>query len=86
VRIPQEDYEAYEFVARADDEEADGIDDESRQDCDGCRFWSECCAQSIGCGPMQALCLNSESPKYSRMTGSGCNKYRAGRAVDDPSR
>jgi len=53
--------------------------------CDGCKYWSELCAQSIGCGPMEALCLNSESDQYQRMTGQGCNKYLAGRSVDDPS-
>jgi len=42
------------------------------EDCDGCKWWSEMCAQSIGCGPMEALCLNPDSPRYNRMVYDGC--------------
>ena len=54
--------------------------------CEDCKWWSECCAQSIGLEPMEALCLNPESPRYNRMVYQGCDQYQAGRAVDDPSR
>jgi len=36
--------------------------------CETCRWWSETVAQSIGGGPMQALCENAASPKAGRMT------------------
>ncbi len=52
--------------------------------CDGCRYWSKQCAQSIGCSPMEALCFNPCSPKYQRMTLLGCEKRQAGQSVDDP--
>lgn len=58
----------------------------TNEECDGCKYWSELCAQSIGCGPMEALCLNSESPLYSKMVNEGCDKYERGRSIDDPSR
>ena len=60
--------------------------DAAHDDCDGCAFWSELCAQSIGCGPMEAMCLNPQSPHYQRMVNRGCAKYHAGRSIDDPSR
>ena len=53
--------------------------------CDGCKYWSELCAGSMGCGSMEAMCLNSESKHYSNMVHRGCNKYVRGKAVDDPS-
>jgi len=56
------------------------------EDCDGCKWWSELCAKQIGIGPMEALCLNPESPNYQRFTFDGCPKYEDGRSVDDPSR
>lgn len=34
----------------------------ARPKCESCRFWSQMCAQSIGCGPIEALCLASEGP------------------------
>ena len=58
------------------------------KNCGGCRFWSEMCAQMIGCGPVQALCLAENGPharKYTteRMT---CDSWKSGHhgAVDDP--
>jgi hypothetical protein len=36
--------------------------------CDTCAHWSETCAQSIGCGPIEALCESPASPKSGRMT------------------
>jgi len=57
--------------------------------CAKCRFWSEMCAQSIGCGPMEALCLKEGGPKCSRMTteSSSCPEWASSHhgAVDDPS-
>lgn len=35
--------------------------------CEDCRFWSEMCAASIGCGPIEALCLNEKSPYQGKM-------------------
>ena len=53
--------------------------------CDGCKWWSERIARSIGGGPMEAMCLNVHSPCYNRMVCGGCTFYRSGRAIDDPS-
>jgi len=53
--------------------------------CDGCKFWSERCAAQIGGQEMQALCLNPESHRYSKMVSGGCDKHTAGRSIDDPS-
>ena len=54
--------------------------------CEGCKWWSQLCAQSFGCGPMEALCLNHDSPEYNRMVCEGCPEYEEGVSVDDPSR
>lgn len=54
--------------------------------CEDCKWWSELCAQSIGCDAVEALCLNPGSPRYQQMTRKGCDQYEAGRAVDDPCR
>lgn len=58
--------------------------DPNDYDCEGCKYWSELCAQSIGCGPLEALCLNPDSPQYSRMVNEGCREYAAGKSVDYP--
>jgi len=34
--------------------------------CEHCRYWSQMCAQSIGCGPIEALCLADGGPYSSR--------------------
>lgn len=56
--------------------------------CRDCRYWSEMCAQSIGCGPMEALCLSSSGPhkgKFVRETQS-CGEWRSNHfgSVDAP--
>lgn len=53
--------------------------------CETCRWWSETCAQSIGCGPIEALCENEHSPKFMVMTGerSGCDKYERNEGAPD---
>lgn len=53
-------------------------------DCDGCKWWSELCAYAIGGEPMKAMCLNPDSLDFQRMKHAGCDKYEAGRAIDDP--
>lgn len=56
--------------------------------CQDCRFWSEMVAQSIGCGPIEALCLNEESPLRIKMTTelNGCQfgKENLYGAIDAP--
>lgn len=56
--------------------------------CDGCRHWSQMVAQSIGAGPIEALCLNSKSPKHSKyMRADGtCPAWQHNRfgQIDDP--
>jgi len=56
--------------------------------CAHCRFWSELAAQSIGCGPIEAVCLCSGSlhnGKFVRATAS-CPEFRHsyGHAIDEP--
>lgn len=56
--------------------------------CKTCRYWSEMLAQSCG-GPVEAVCLNSESPHSGRYTVGIviCHKWanNALGSVDDPS-
>ena len=59
---------------------------ETKELCDGCKYWSQMCAMSIGCGPMQALCLCQESPHRNKMVSDGCDHYEAGVAIDEPKR
>lgn len=58
------------------------------KNCAGCRFWSEMIAQSIGGGPVEAMCLADDGPlagKYvtARRT---CPAWKSGHfgAVDAP--
>lgn len=53
--------------------------------CDGCKYWSELVASVVGNEEMQALCLNPASHRYSKKVCGGCDKYVAGRSIDDPS-
>ncbi len=53
--------------------------------CEGCQYWSEMVAESIGCGPIKAMCLNDESGHYNKMVNHGCDNYRAGYAIDMPT-
>jgi len=60
----------------------------THEKCANCRFWSELAAQSIGCGPIEAVCLCSGSPhngKFVRATAS-CPKFENsyGHAIDEP--
>lgn len=57
--------------------------------CEGCRYWSEMVAESIGGGPVKAMCLlpgTSARAFEARMTWRGCESYEAGVAIDDPTR
>ena len=52
--------------------------------CETCKFWSESCARSIGCGPMEALCLNPASKnkgKYTEETET-CSAFEEGSPID----
>lgn len=56
--------------------------------CRNCRYWSEMCAQSIGCGPIEAICLSQDSGhtgKFMRETQS-CDQWASNHhgAVDCP--
>lgn len=51
-----------------------------RRSCEGCRYWSELIAESIGGGPVKALCLHPK--RKQSMTYRGCEQYEAGRPVD----
>jgi hypothetical protein len=58
------------------------------RDCFGCRYWSEMIAQSIGGGPIEALCLCATSPHRSKYVTANqtCDAWASGHlgAVDDP--
>ena len=56
--------------------------------CGTCRYWSEMLAQSIGCGPIEAVCLSSGSAsrgKFVRETHR-CDSWGSNHfgAVDSP--
>lgn len=56
--------------------------------CSKCRFWSELCAQSIGCGPMEALCLSDNGTKRNKFVKGTdvCESWKinSNGAIDDP--
>lgn len=52
--------------------------------CEGCMFWSELIARSIGGRPLEALCLNLVARNYGIYTHAGCDDFEAGPAIDDP--
>ena len=58
------------------------------RNCAGCRFWSEMIAQSIGGGPVEAMCLSETGQLSGRYTSGRqtCEAWRSGHlgAVDDP--
>lgn len=58
------------------------------RNCKGCRYWSEMVAQSVGGGPVQAMCLNQASPNRAKFTGPTrvCDQWTEGGlgAVDQP--
>ena len=58
------------------------------KNCAGCRFWSEMVAQSIGGGPVEALCLADGGPLSGKYTSGkqSCSGWKSGHlgAVDDP--
>ena len=60
----------------------------SAETCNGCRFWSEMIARSIGRAPIEAMCLASHGPNAGQyVTGRGtCDAWRSGHygAIDDP--
>lgn len=47
------------------------------QRCGNCFFWSDMCARSIGCGPVEAVCLSpdgTENGKW-KMAKHSCDKW-----------
>ena len=58
------------------------------RNCKGCRYWSEMVAQSIGGGPVQAMCLSPASPNRGKYTGPTrvCDQWAEGSlgAIDSP--
>lgn len=60
----------------------------SKTKCSNCRYWSEMLAQSIGCGPIEAVCLAPDGPKRLKFTPSFyyCQSWRQNLfgAVDAP--
>jgi len=60
------------------------------ENCAGCRYWSEMVAQSIGCCPIEALCLaDAEEGRYAGSYTTAhmtCGAWKSGHhgAVDEP--
>jgi hypothetical protein len=56
--------------------------------CDGCRFWSQRVAQSIGCNSVEALCLAAGGPYQNRFmpATATCPAWKSNHLgqVDDP--
>jgi len=56
--------------------------------CENCKFWSEMCAQCIGLGPMEAMCLCKDGSQMGRMTTEynycSCWAFNQDGAVDTP--
>ena len=65
-----------------------GDRESNMNNCGNCRFWSEMVAQSIGGGPMEALCLSETGPKASKYTTGrmSCEMWKSNHygAVDSP--
>lgn len=61
---------------------------QGEKNCDSCRFWSEMCAQSFGCGPIEALCLSADGPSKGKFVRANhtCDRWKSGHlgAVDSP--
>ena len=59
-----------------------------RKTCEGCRFWSEILAQSVGSGPIEAFCLCDDGPKAMRYVKATdfCPSWKSGHlgAIDSP--
>ena len=59
-----------------------------KKTCSTCRWWSELCAQVMGDGPLEAVCLNGGAQKNGKFTPQNfhCDKWQdnALGAVDDP--
>ena len=56
--------------------------------CEGCKYWSEMVAESIGGGPVKALCMRecgANLPHAARMVYMGCEHREIGPALDDPA-
>lgn len=43
--------------------------------CGNCYFWSSLIAQSVGCGPVKAMCLNDKSDNHEKMTKSNTSCF-----------
>ena len=56
--------------------------------CENCRFWSQMCAQAVGGGPVEALCLANNGPFSSKYTTGKfrCDGFKQDLfgKVDDP--
>jgi len=58
-----------------------------QKNCRNCRFWSQMCAQSIGCGPIEALCLGADKYKGKYTTETMvCDGWKSDHygKIDDP--
>jgi hypothetical protein len=64
------------------------MDAMTKQQCGTCRFWSEMCAQAMGGGPIEALCLSQTGSKAMKYTTErmSCEAWKSGHhgAVDSP--
>jgi hypothetical protein len=60
----------------------------SKNRCENCRYWSQMCVRSIGCSPIEALCLSEDGPKRQKYTPGDytCPAWKSDHhgQVDDP--
>jgi hypothetical protein len=58
------------------------------RNCKGCRYWSEMIAQSLGGGPVQAMCLSATSTYRGQYMSCArmCTEWASGHlgAIDEP--
>lgn len=58
------------------------------KNCKGCRYWSEMIAQSVGGGPVQAMCLSDTGTLKRKYTAGWqkCEAWASGHhgAIDEP--
>ena len=50
--------------------------------CEGCKYWSDRLAMSLGGEPIKAYCFNKQSANYSKYVLLGCDQKEEGTPID----
>jgi hypothetical protein len=63
-----------------------GRSEEMGDHCKDCKFFSEMIAESIGCGPITAMCLCGSSKNHGKMVreSNHCEMFIQGTPIDMP--